>query len=77
MTATRAQQLRKQNEAGRVKIPIGTLAVMDRATAELTAVGPANSSLGVGATVSDFTLPDATGTQVALSSLLTKSSGEL
>lgn len=45
---------------------------MDQATSEVEASGIANSSLGVGAKVPDFSLPDATGTKVALSTLLSK-----
>lgn len=70
MTTSLAQQLQEQNEAGRARMPVETLAVMDRATAEVAASGIAGSSLAPGATVSDFELPDATGTKVSLSSLL-------
>lgn len=72
MGSSLAEQLREQNEAGRARISAETLAVMDRATAEVAASGIADSSLGVGAKVPDFTLPDATGTKVSLSSLLSK-----
>jgi peroxiredoxin len=70
MAASLAQQLREQNEANRERIPAETLAVMDQATAEVASSGIAGSSLGVGAEVPDFELPDATGTKVSLSSLL-------
>jgi len=70
MAASLAQQLREQNEASRARIPAETLAVMDQATAEVASSGIAGSSLGVGAEVPDFELPDATGTKVSLSSLL-------
>jgi peroxiredoxin len=70
MATSLAQQLREQNEAGRARIPAEALAVMDQATAEVAASGIAGSSLGVGATVPDFELPDANGTKVSLSALL-------
>lgn len=70
MTTDLGQQLREQNEANRSRIPAEVLSVMDQATEEVAASGIAGSSLGVGARVPDFTLPDATGTKVALSSLL-------
>jgi len=72
MTASLAQQLKEQNDAGRARIPTETLAVMDRATAEVASSGIAGSSLGVGATAPDFDLPDAIGTKVSLSALLAK-----
>ncbi len=72
MTASLAEQLREQNEAGRAMIPAETLAVMDGSTADLAASGIAGSSLGVGAKAPDFDLPDATGTKVSLSTLLAK-----
>lgn len=72
MTASLARQLQEQNEANRSNIPAGTLSVMDQATAEVAASGIMDTSLGVGATVPDFALPDATGTMVSLSSLLAK-----
>lgn len=70
MAASLAEQLREQNEASRERIPAETLVVMDQATAEVASSGIAGSSLGVGAEVPDFELPDATGTKVSLSSLL-------
>lgn len=45
-------------------------ATMDRATEELVDSGLVNRSLAVGATVPNFTLPDATGQEVELASLL-------
>jgi|SRR5579875_368680 len=72
MTASLAQQLKEQNEAGRARIPAEALSVMDQATAEVASSGIAGSSLGVGATAPDFILPDATGTNVSLSSFLAK-----
>lgn len=70
MATSLAEQLREQNEAGRARIPAEALAVMDQATAQVAASGIADSSLGVGAKAPDFSLPDATGTEVSLSSLL-------
>lgn len=70
MATSLAEQLRHQNEAGRARIPAEALAVMDRATAEVEGSGIAESTLGVGARVPEFRLPDATGTEVSLSSLL-------
>lgn len=72
MGTSLAEQLKDQNEAGRARIPAEALAVIDRATAEVAVSGIADSSLGVGAKVPDFGLPDATGTKVSLSSLLAK-----
>lgn len=72
MVTSLAQQLREQNEVNRARLPVEALAVMDEATAEVAASGIAGSSLGVGAKVPDFALPDATGTKVSLSSLLTE-----
>lgn len=66
------RRLKEQNEAGRARIPAEALAVMDHATPELTASGIAVSSLGLGAKVAEFSLPDATGTKISLSSLLAK-----
>lgn len=70
MATSLAEQLREQNEAGRARIPVEALAVLDQATAEVAASGIADSSFGVGAKVPDFSLPAATGTKVSLSSLL-------
>lgn len=72
MTTSLSQQLKEQNDAGRARFPAETLAVMDRATAEVASSGIAGSSLGLGAKVPDFELPDASGTQVSLSALLAK-----
>ncbi len=72
MGTSLAEQLREQNEAGRAQIPVGALAVLDQGIAEVAASGIADSSLGVGSKVQDFSLPDATGTKVSLSSLLTR-----
>jgi peroxiredoxin len=72
VTAELSKQLREQNEAGRRTISAEALAVMDQATAELVSLGIAESSLGLGAKVPDFVLPDATGTKVSLSALLAK-----
>ncbi|MDA8027342.1 MAG: peroxiredoxin-like family protein [Actinomycetota bacterium] len=72
MANSLAQQLKEQNEAGRARIPAETLAVMDRATADIASSGIVESSLNVGAVVPDFSLLDANGTKVALSSLLAK-----
>ena len=69
---TLAQQLKERNEKGRANIPADSLVVMDAMTAEVAASGIANSSLGVGAKVSEFTLPNADGTMVSLSSLLAR-----
>lgn len=65
-----AQVLQQQNEAARANLPATSLQVMDAATAELAASGLAERSLAVGADAPDFTLPDATGGEVTLSSLL-------
>lgn len=72
MSGSLAEQLREQNEANRERMPAETLAVLDQATAEVAASGIAGASLGVGAEVPDFELPDATGNKVSLSSLLAK-----
>lgn len=72
MVTSLAQQLKEQNEAGRASIPAEALVVLDQATAEVAASGIADSSLGIGAKVPDFSLPDTTGSKVSLSSLLTK-----
>lgn len=64
--------LREQNEANRERIPDGTLAVMDGATTALAATGLAERCLAVGAQAPEFTLPDATGADVSLSSLLAR-----
>ena len=72
METTLAQQLKKRNEEGRARVPAESLAVMDEMTVALAASGIANSSLGVGAKVPEFTLPNADGTMVSLSSLLAK-----
>jgi len=69
---TLGQQLKEQNRAGRAHIGEENLSVMDQATAQIAASGLAESSLGVGATVPDFSLPVATGAMVSLSALLTK-----
>lgn len=70
MGTSLAVQLEEQNEAGRARIPAEALVVMDRATAELEESGIAESSLEVGAKAPEFSLPDATGAEVSLSSLL-------
>lgn len=70
MGTSLAGQLKEQNEAGRARIPAETLVVMDRATAQLEESGIAESSLEVGAKAPEFNLPDATGAEVSLSSLL-------
>ncbi len=64
--------LKTQNEAGRARIPVEKLVVMDGATDALRASGLAESSLAVGAHAPDFTLPDSTGEHVSLSSLLSR-----
>ena len=72
MAATLAQALKEQNEAARARIPPGTLAVMEAATASLEASQLAERSLAVGAAAPDFSLPDAKGDRVVLSKLLTE-----
>lgn len=72
MTISLAEQLKAQNQAGRARIPTEKLAVMDRATADVAASGIVGSSLGVGAIAPDFSLADANGSKVELSSLLAK-----
>jgi len=69
---TLGQQLKEQNAAGRAHISEETLSVMDQATAQIAASRLAESSLGVGAAVADFSLPVATGAMVSLSALLIK-----
>lgn len=70
MGTSLAEQLRHHYEERGTRFPSEALAVMDLATAEVAASGIAESSLGVGAKAPEFTLPDATGTDVNLSSLL-------
>lgn len=72
MAISLAVQLREQNEAGRARSPVEALAVLDQGIADVAASGIADSSLGVVAKVPDFSLPDATGTKLSVSSLLAK-----
>jgi peroxiredoxin len=72
MASSLAQQLKQRREGSRAKTAAEDLAVMDQATAEVAASGIANSSVGVGAKVPDFSLPNADGTELSLSSLLAK-----
>ena len=68
--STLAEQLKETNEAGRARIPAPALAVMDAATDALASSGVVGTSLDVGATAPDFTLPDARGGSVALGDVL-------
>lgn len=70
MVVSLTQQLLEQNQANRAHIPTQVLDVMDRATAEVAASGIADSCLGVGSRVPEFTLPDANGVAVSLASKL-------
>ncbi len=70
MTDSLAQTLKAQNDAGRARMPADTVATMDAATEQLRASGLVERSLAVGAPAPDFTLPDASGTEVTLSTLL-------
>ena len=72
MAGTLARQLEERKQASRSRFPGQTLAVMDEATREVAASGIAGTSLAVGAQAPRFTLPDATGVPVSLSSLLAK-----
>ncbi|WP_218079537.1 peroxiredoxin-like family protein [Anthocerotibacter panamensis] len=57
-------------QARTVHIPADKIALMDQATQELVTAGTAQTSLNVGAQVPDFTLPNAVGAPVQLSTLL-------
>lgn len=70
MAGTLAWQLEERKQASRSRFPARTLTVMDAATGEVAASGIAGTSLAVGARAPLFTLPDATGVPVSLSSLL-------
>jgi peroxiredoxin len=70
VAGTLARALEERKQASRSRFPAQTLTVMDGAIAEVAASGIAGTSLGVGARAPRFTLPDATGVPVALSSLL-------
>lgn len=72
MAPTLAEQLKKRNEEGRARVPADSLVVMDAMTVEIDESGIVNSSLGVGARIPEFTLADANGIAVSLSSLLAK-----
>lgn len=72
MSESLANALTTQNEAGRARIPRDALAIMDAAVSTLADSGLDERSLAVGAAAPPFTLPDATGTAVALSSLLAR-----
>lgn len=65
-----AEQLKKRRDMSRARTSVEALKVMDLATAEVVASGIANSSIGVGLKAPDFSLPNADGTIVSLSSLL-------
>ena len=65
-----AEQLKKQNEAGRARLNEATLSVMDEATARLRASGIVESSLQVGEVATGFVLPLASGAMVSLAGLL-------
>ncbi|MFF4404373.1 peroxiredoxin-like family protein [Streptomyces sp. NPDC001404] len=52
------------------KLPADALEIMDRGARELAATGMAGRAVGVGARAPRFTLPSATGRDVALDSLL-------
>ncbi|MGC0312389.1 peroxiredoxin-like family protein [Kitasatospora acidiphila] len=64
------EQLRGVYEDGRRRIPAELAEIMDRNGRELAASGLAERALGVGAPAPRFTLPAATGRQVALDELL-------
>jgi peroxiredoxin len=70
MESSLAEQLTRRREASRENTSVEALEIMDLATAEVAASGIANSSIGVGVKVPDFSLPNADGTTVSLSSLL-------
>ncbi len=70
MSGELAAKLKQTNDQNRERIPADTLEIMDAATAELDASGMIEATLGLGEQAPEFTLPDATGKHVALSSLL-------
>ena len=70
MSLTETLQEFIAQSAGR--IPPEAIAVMEKATADYMAAGIGKDALGVGDTLPDATLTDATGKDVTLSNLLTK-----
>ncbi len=63
-------ELQDLHENKHRKLPSDALEIMDRAARELAATRMAGSAVGVGAQAPRFTLPSATGKDVALDSLL-------
>lgn len=72
MGSTLAETLRAQNQGSRANRPAEALRTMDAATEALQGSGLAERAIPVGATAPDFTLPDAKGGEVTLSSVLTE-----
>jgi len=68
--ASLANQLKEQRSGFEQKMPAETVKTMTTATTELANSGIVDNSLKVGDRAPDFTLPDPTGTQVKLSTLL-------
>jgi len=72
VSETLAAQLAERNQANRARIPQAALRTLDDATATLVDSGRADAGLAVGDAMPDFTLPDHTGNDVSLSSLLAR-----
>lgn len=70
MSLTRTLQEFVAQSAGR--IPPEAIAVMEKATADFVTDGVGQNAIGVGDTLPDATLTDATGGQVTLSTLLAR-----
>jgi len=66
------QILREQNERGRSRLSVETLAVMDGATKTLADSGISESCLGPGEVAPAFTLPDVVGEPLSLGGLIAK-----
>ncbi|MFC1834832.1 hypothetical protein ACFL2Q_08875 [Thermodesulfobacteriota bacterium] len=64
------EQLAKQRDASRNRIPPDKLAVMDKAGQDLANSGLVDSSLTEGDTIPDFSLPNAVGKIVSISEIL-------
>ena len=69
---TLTEKLLQANNANREKIPNEFLEIMDAATNDLKAKNLAESALKVGDTISNTTLPNAAGEEVALKNLWAK-----
>lgn len=67
-----AQQLQEVKEGFIAQAPAEVVSLFDRKTAELADSGLAGTSLSVGQTAPEFTLPDVSGRQVSLKSILLK-----